>query len=425
MTQMIHELIRTNRAGGQAVLPSVCSTQPEVLTAALLLARDLRRPLLIESTSNQVNQFGGYTGMQPEAFKVSLRRLADKLSVDPELLLLGGDHLGPQAWSHESAAVAMGHAKELVRAYVRAGYTKIHLDCSLPCAGDPQPGLEPGICALRAAELAAQCEQVATEPVVYVIGTEVPRPGGAFADEDRPRPTHWKDAADVIELHREAFERTAPQAWPRVVALVVQPGVDFSPAHVAAFDAGGCAGLERALAPYPQMCFEAHSTDYQRAPVYAALGALHFAILKVGPALTDAYRHAVYALDDLSEALGVQGTRSRVSEVMESLMLANPSHWRKHYQGTSAELRRLRHHSYADRIRYYWPQAAARDVVGGLLRQIDAAAPPRHVLRDYYEGALIEHAERMAVEVGSIAQGLLLASIQAVLLPYFGLSAFT
>ena len=419
MTAVIRDLIRANRADGHATLPAVCSTQPEVLTAALLLARDLKRPLLLESTSNQVNQFGGYTGMTPAAFMDSLRNLSRELKLDPQLLVLGGDHLGPQAWHHESAAVAMGRAKDMVRAYVLAGYTKIHLDCSEACAGDPQP-IPPSLCAVRAAELAAECERVASAPLVYVIGTEVPRPGGALSSEEHIRPTHWKDAADVIELHRDAFAKIAPQAWERVAALVVQPGVDFSPTHVTAFDADACVGLERALEPYPHMCFEAHSTDYQSAEVYEALGARHFAILKVGPALTDAYRRAVYALDDLSEALGVRGARSRVNEVMESLMVGEPSHWRSHYRGTGAELRWLRHHSYADRIRYYWPHRPAIEVVAELLRQIDAARPPRYVLRDYFDAASIARMENLTTEAGGTARALVLASIQAALLPYFG-----
>ena len=421
MTELIRDLIRANRADGRHTLPSVCSTQPEVLTAALLLARDLKRPVLVESTSNQVNQFGGYTGMTPATFMESLRDLAHQLRLDPELLVLGGDHLGPQGWRHESAATAMGHAKDMVRAYVLAGYTKIHLDCSEPCADDPKL-MPPSLCAARAAELAAECERVASAPLVYVIGTEVPRPGGALTSEEHLRPTDWKDAADVIELHREAFAKIARQAWAGVSALVVQPGVDFSPTHVVDFDADACVGLERALEPYPHMCFEAHSTDYQSAGVYGALGAKHFAILKVGPALTDAYRRAVYALDDLSEALGVRGARLRVCDVMESLMVAEPSHWRSHYRGTAVELRWLRHHSYADRIRYYWPQKPAIEVVAELLRQIDMVHSPRYVLRDYFGTASIERAERLVTETGSIARALVLASVQAALLPYFGLS---
>lgn len=420
MTKRMWALIERNRAGSAEVLPSVCSTQPEVLTAALLLARELSSLLLVEATSNQVNQFGGYTGMKPAELAERLTALVGRLGLDPQRLVLGGDHLGPQVWRRETAATAMKSAADLVRTYVRAGFHKIHLDCSEPCADDPRP-LPPALCAARAAELAAECERAATSrsDLAYVIGTEVPRPGGALAEEEALRPTKPADAAEVIELHRQAFTRMAPAAWERVAALVVQPGVEFSPDHVVHYDAAGAGGLAQALEGRPRMCFEAHSTDYQRPQALAALGAGHFAILKVGPALTDAYRRALYTLDAMSGALDKHGVRRALADVMEQLMLSEPRHWREHYHGTEAECRWLRHHSYADRVRYYWPQPAAREAVTALYDHVDALRPPLYVLRDYFDPELIERAERLRTAAGGLARALVLASIQDVLRPYF------
>lgn len=420
MTKRMWALIERNRAGSAEVLPSVCSTQPEVLTAALTLARELSSLVLVEATSNQVNQSGGYTGMRPPDFRERLTASAGHLGLDPEQVVLGGDHLGPQVWRREPAAAAMESAKELVRAYVRAGFHKIHLDCSEPCADDPRP-LPAALCAARAAELAAECERAAANcaALAYVIGTEVPRPGGALAEEEPLHPTRPKDAAEVIELHRRAFARTAPAAWERVAALVVQPGVEFSPDHVVHYDGSGAAALAQALRGQPRMCFEAHSTDYQRPRALAALGAGHFAILKVGPALTDAYRRALYTLNEMSGALDGHGTRAPLPAVMEQLMLSEPQYWREHYHGTESACRWLRHHGYADRIRYYWPQPAARIAVAALYDRIDALRPPLYVLRDYFNAELIERAEQLRAVAGGLGRSLVLASIQSVLRPYF------
>ncbi len=419
MIQRMWDLIARNRAGSGEVLPSVCSTQPEVLTAALLLAREQASLLLVEATSNQVNQSGGYTGMTPAQFAQRLTALAGRLGLDPEQLVLGGDHLGPQVWRGGTAAAAMESAAELVRAYVRAGFEKIHLDCSEPCADDPQP-LPAALCAARAAQLAAECERAApsASALAYVIGTEVPRPGGALAEEETLRPTQPHDAAEVIKLHRDAFA-IAPAAWERVAALVVQPGVEFSPTHVVHFEAAGAGGLAQALRGQPRMCFEAHSTDYQRPRALAALGAGHFAILKVGPALTDAYRRALYTLDAMRGALGGREASPSLADVMEQLMLAEPRHWREHYHGTAAERRWLRHHSYADRVRYYWPQAAAREAVAALYERIDAIQPPLYVLRDYFDAEVIERADGLRPAAGGLALSLVLAAIQGALQPYF------
>src|SRR5690242_12721832 len=124
----LSELIARNRAGSGEAVPAVCSTQPEALAASLLLAREEGALLLVEATSNQVNQFGGYTGMAPADFRRRLEESACRLGVDRQQLVLGGDHLGPQVWRRESATAAMRAARDMVRAYVQAGFRKIHLD---------------------------------------------------------------------------------------------------------------------------------------------------------------------------------------------------------------------------------------------------------------------------------------------------------
>lgn len=420
MIRRLSELIGRNRAGSGEVVPSVCTTQPEALSASLLLAREQGSLLLVEATSNQVNQFGGYTGMTPADFRQRMEGMAERFDVDPRQIVLGGDHLGPQVWRREGATVAMSSARAMVRAYVQAGFRKIHLDCSEACAGDPQP-LSQALCAERAAQLAAECEAAAPNPnsLAYVIGTEVPRPGGALGEEEVLRPTMPEDAREVIELHREAFARIAPAAWERVVALVVQPGVEFSPQHVVHFDPVRVGSLETALQGQPQMCFEAHSTDYQRPEALAAIAAKHFAILKVGPGLTDAFRGALYRLDGLAadgEPLGGPGA---LAQTLEQLMVSDDRHWREHYRGTSQEMSWLRHHSYADRIRYYWPQPAAQQAVAALYARIDAARLPSYVLRDIFSEPVLARADALREVSAGPAQALVLASIQDVLMPYF------
>lgn len=421
MIRELSALIARNRAGSCEVVPSVCSTQTDVLTASLLLARERQALILVEATSNQVNQFGGYTGMTPGDFASRLVALAQRLSVDTTQVVLGGDHLGPQVWRHESAAVAMRAAREMVRAYVRAGFRKIHLDCSEACADDPRP-LPPALSAERAAQLAAECEAALPDPqgLAYVIGTEVPRPGGALGDESVLRPTRPQDALEVIELHREAFGRFAPAAWARVVALVVQPGVEFSPQHVVHYDPTAVGPLEDALGGQPQMCFEAHSTDYQRPGALAAIAAKHFAILKVGPGLTDAYRSALYRLDRLPSGAFGQTFGGELAQTLEQLMLSDDRHWREHYRGSDLERARLRHFSYADRIRYYWPQPAAEQAVAALYARSNAANWPPYVLRDLFAPSVLERADGLGAVAGAgRPQALVLAAIQEALLPYF------
>ncbi len=181
-------------------ITSVCSAHPVVLDEAVRHGAQGEHVVLIEATCNQVNQDGGYTGMQPIDFRRAVERLAEEHELPAERLVLGGDHLGPNPWKHLSAETAMAKSAELVRAFVMAGYTKIHLDTSIRCADDPPGAMHPALVAERAARLAVVAEEAAAEAGLeprYVIGTEVPVPGGGVGRRARhPRDDHGRRRGD-------------------------------------------------------------------------------------------------------------------------------------------------------------------------------------------------------------------------------------
>ena len=72
-------LIARHKAGEHIGICSVCSAHPLVIEAALAFDRNSTRKVLIEATSNQVNQFGGYTGMTPADFREFVFTIADKV----------------------------------------------------------------------------------------------------------------------------------------------------------------------------------------------------------------------------------------------------------------------------------------------------------------------------------------------------------
>ena len=417
------QIVSANRAGRLAALPSVCSAHPDVLMASMMLARDLDRDLLVEATSNQVNQFGGYTGMTPKDFIAFVHEIATKAGFDPARVHFGGDHLGPQVWRSKDAETAMRHARDMMRAFVEAGFTKIHLDCSEGCAGEP-PQVSDEVSAERAAELAAVCETHAPDAaqLSYIVGTEVPPPGGARADEvdHGITPTDPERARYTIKCHRDAFAAAGlAGVWPRIVGLVVQPGLEFGPTRIDRLDTTAPDNLSAVLQDEPHLSFEAHSTDYQFDDVFPDLARRHFAVLKVGPALTFAYRQAIYALDHISRHLDPARSGQDVMDCMERLMLAEPGNWAKHYAGEDEERRLLRHFGYADRIRYYWPHPDAQQAVAGLLAALDGPEAPRPLLEQYFSPEVIARAEVNAERSTPWARRLIHAQIQAALAPYF------
>src|SRR3954451_6014349 len=154
------DTIGRHKAGESVGVYSVCSAHPTVVQAAIAQAAADDSHVLIEATSNQVDQFGGYTGLRPADFRDLVHGIADAAGFPRERVILGGDHLGPNRWQREPADVAMAHAEDLIAAYVEAGYRKIHLDCSMSCADDPV-ALGDDVVAARSARLLGIAEDAA------------------------------------------------------------------------------------------------------------------------------------------------------------------------------------------------------------------------------------------------------------------------
>ena len=166
--------------------------------------------VLIEATSNQVNQYGGYTGMQPADFRRMVLRLAQEADFAENRLILGGDHLGPNPWQHLSASEAMQNAEAMVASYAMAGFTKLHLDASMPCADDSGP-LPDAVVAERAARLCLAAEQAAAgNALLYILGTEVPTPGGATHSLGHLQVTTREAALKTLRIHRDVFTNYGP-----------------------------------------------------------------------------------------------------------------------------------------------------------------------------------------------------------------------
>ena len=357
MSDPLLDTVRRHKSGESVGVYSVCSAHPLVLEAAVLQAIDDAGYLLVEATSNQVDQFGGYTGMVPTDFRELLLGIAGCHGLPEERIVLGGDHLGPNRWQKLPAEEAMWHAGGLVEAYVAAGFTKIHLDCSMPLGDDPRP---PGddLVAERAARLAKRAEGAArgTNRPLYVVGTEVPVPGGAHETLEELTPTSAGAARATLERHEQAFaEAGIEDAWTRTIALVVQPGVEFDHLRVIDYERASTGDLRRVPDDHPHLVFEAHSTDYQTPANLRALVEDHWAILKVGPGLTFAMREALYALAAIEDELFPEGERSNLPSVVERQMLAEPGLWKGYYAGDPRTRRLLRRYSFSERVRYYWP----------------------------------------------------------------------
>ena len=393
-THYLQQLVKQQKSGIPAGICSVCSSSPFVIDAAILQAVKTGTPVLIEATANQVNQFGGYTGMKPADFRDHVLSRASELGLPADRVILGGDHLGPVAWQKQDAAEAMDLAETLAYEFAKAGFTKIHLDASMPLGSEVTLSTEEiadrtiRLCKASErgfAEYRESCGAAFTVPPVYVIGSEVPTPGGS-GEEDALSVTKPKALKEMLACFEEKFTAAgladgAESPWNRIIAAVVQPGVEFGNDNVHEYVPEEATLLTEEAAEIPGIVLEGHSTDYQRESSLKKMVGDGIAILKVGPALTFAAREALYALAAMERELC--DAPSGFIEVLDQVMREDPSSWQGHYTAEEPESTLLRKYSYSDRSRYYMHRPEVKAAIEKLITNLSGNRIPLPLLSQY------------------------------------------
>lgn len=394
MSNLLRDMMKKRKAGILCGVPSYCTANEMVIESVLRQAKRFDDSILIEATANQVNQFGGYTGMLPADFKEFVYRIADKIDFDREKIVLGGDHLGPLIWADENEEEAMDKAETLVRLFVSAGYKKIHLDTSMRLADDSKEEmLSDETIARRGARLYAACEEeyqklLAENPEeerpVYIIGSEVPIPGGAQEEEESISVTRPEAVEHTLDAYKQAFDQLGQkEAFENIIGIVVQPGVEFGDDTVFHYDRVNAAQLVNAMKRYDNIVMEGHSTDYQSPAELKEMVEDGIAILKVGPALTFGLRDGIFALSAMEKVMIPEEKRVNFEELLEKVMLENPGNWQKHYHGGEKELFIKRKFSFSDRCRYYFALPEIQDAINQLIKNIDSVDIPLGLLHQY------------------------------------------
>ena len=391
----LREMLEKRKKGMKyAGIPSFCTASDLVIEACLQQAMRFDDHVLVEATANQVNQFGGYTGMKPADYRDFVYEIADRIGFPRERIILGGDHLGPLTWQNEPESEAMAKSIELVKLFVLAGFKKIHLDTSMRVADDPRDEmLSDETIARRGAILYEACEEAYQELLkknpdevrpVFIIGSEVPIPGGAQEAEDSISVTKPEAVEKTLRVYREQFEkRGLKDAFENIIGIVVQPGVEFGDEDVFHYNRTNAAKLTEAMKEHKNVVLEGHSTDYQPPECLREMVEDGIAILKVGPALTFSLREGLFALSMMEKTLVPEEKQAGFIEVMEETMMKDPGNWQKHYHGSEEDLYIKRKYSFSDRCRYYFAQPEMKAAVKKLFDNMSKVSIPLGMLRQY------------------------------------------
>ena len=394
MADYLRGMIAKRKEGIMCGVPSFCTANEIVIESLLVQAKKFDDQVLIEATANQVNQFGGYTGMKPADYMKFVYDIADRVGFPKENIVLAGDHLGPLTWSNEPEETAMDKAETLVRMYVAAGYKKIHLDTSMRLADDSiDEMLTDETIARRGARLYAACEEeyqkrLAKNPdekrPVYIIGSEVPIPGGAQEEEDSISVTKPEAVVKTLQTYKEQFEKVGMgDAFDNIIGIVTQPGVEFGDDTVFQYNRYNAMNLVETMKQFDNIVMEGHSTDFQSPESLKAMVEDGIGILKVGPALTFALRDGLFALSHMEKYLIAEDKRVNFEDVLEKVMMENPGNWKKYYHGTEEEIAIKRKFSFSDRCRYYFALPEIKEAIDKLIANIDSVEIPLGLLHQY------------------------------------------
>ena len=398
MQNPLKQIVKAQKEGRAVGIYSCCSANEYVIRAALLKGKKDNSCVLIESTANQCDQYGGYTGMKPADFKAFVEDIAKEIGFDTNKLFLGGSakgvHFRPLTFTSMNEEEAMKEADELIRCYVSAGFTKIHIDTSMRVKDDDvNTRLSDETIARRGARLAKVAEEAyakllesdpdAIEPV-YIVGSEVPIPGGAQgAVDEGVQVTKPEDFKATLNTFEKAFKDNGlDHAWSNVIGIVVQPGVEEKDSGCTEYDRAKAVDLCAAIRDYDNIVFEGHSTDYQTKIKLREMVEDGIAILKVGPGFTFMMRQALFALADIENEL-LKDKASHFKDVLDAAMLKDTKYWSKHYIGTEEEVALKRKYSFSDRCRYYMPVPEVKQAMQTMIQNLRTNGIPLNLLTQY------------------------------------------
>jgi len=326
--------------------PSFCTSNIEVLKIIILYCKRKKLPCLVESTSNQVNQYGGYSGKTPQEFYNDIKKILKQNNFSFKNFYMGGDHLGPLPWKKKNKKTAMNNSVQLINKCLDSNYSKIHVDTSIKCINDKI--INHSIIFDRTKYILQNSKlKKKLSKIFLIIGTEVPLSGSN--EKGKIKLTQ----KNQINLEVKKFRDLLRTLYKKKLkfGLVVEPGMRFMHNSIQRPNFTNFKP-KRKISKKNNFVYEAHSTDYQPLNVLIKLVKNNFKFLKVGPELTYNYSRSLFAMEKIEKKY-LKNNFSKIKDNIMSTMLKDKKYWKEYYSGNNQKIKKLILNSKLDRMRYY------------------------------------------------------------------------
>ncbi len=326
--------------------PSFCTSNIEVLKIIILYCKRKKLPCLVESTSNQVNQYGGYSGKTPQEFYNDIKKILKQNNFSFKNFYMGGDHLGPLPWKKKNKKTAMNNSVQLINKCLDSNYSKIHVDTSIKCINDKI--INHSIIFDRTKYILQNSKlKKKLSKIFLIIGTEVPLSGSN--EKGKIKLTQ----KNQINLEVKKFRDLLRTLYKKKLkfGLVVEPGMRFMHNSIQRPNFTNFKP-KRKISKKNNFVYEAHSTDYQPLNVLIKLVKNNFKFLKVGPELTYNYSRSLFAMEKIEKKY-LKNNFSKIKDNIMTTMLKDKKYWKEYYSGNNQKIKKLILNSKLDRMRYY------------------------------------------------------------------------
>ncbi len=305
---------------------AACPNSRAVIRASIRSAKRNKAPIKFAATLNQVDQDGGYTGMNQKKFVNTIRMEAESVNFNGPVIV-AIDHGGPwlrdnhrtERWSLERTMVWV---KQSFRDAIDAGYDLIHVDPTVDITLPEGEMISIRVVVDRTVELIAHCEQHRREkgikPIAYEVGTEEVH--GGLADLGVFR--------EFFELLKKGLQNAGYRdVWPCFV--VGKVGTDL---HTTLFDPVAARSIVKIAGQYGSLIKGHYSDNVENPQDYPASG---IGAANIGPEFTEREYDGLMELDDLEQKLVSEGRLDRKSGVKEALWQAviDSGRWKKWVSG--------------------------------------------------------------------------------------------